>query len=140
MGFGADAARLDRVWRTLYNPRKFHRLPERLLRSADRLMPHIVDEIAYQTRRNLAHRALADVIHFRREDQEAIMAGKQQLVEGRLPDRSLPPRFLVSAASYALQSGRLQPRSLSAQVVGRLTEDHPSAPVTISAAQAALAS
>jgi hypothetical protein len=140
MGFGADAARLDRVWRTLYNPRKFHRLPERLLRSADRLMPHIVDEIAYQTRRNLAHRALADVIHFRREDQEAIMAGKQRLVEGRLPDRSLPPRFLVSAASYALQSGRLQPRSLSAQVVGRLTEDHPSAPVTISAAQAALAS
>jgi len=103
-------------------------------------MPHIVDEIAYQTRRNLAHRALADVIHFRREDQEAILAAKQQLVESRLPDRSLPPRFLVSAASYALQSGRLQPRSLSAQVVGRLTEDHPPAPVTISAAQAALAS
>jgi hypothetical protein len=140
MGFGADAARLDRVWRTLYNPRRFHRLPERLLRSADSLMPHVVDEIAYQTRRNLAHRALADVIRFRREDEEAIQAAKQQLVEGRLPDRSLQPRFLVSAASYALQSGRLQPRSLSAQVVGRLTEDHPPAPVTISAAQAALAS
>lgn len=140
MGFATDAARLDRVWRTLYNPRRFHRLPERLLHSADSLMPHVVDEIAYQTRRNLAHRALADVIRFRREDQEAILAGKQHLIEGRLPDRSLPPRYLVSAASYALQTGRLQPRSLSARIVDRLTEDHPSAPVTISAAQAALAS
>lgn len=140
MGFTTDATRLDRVWRTLYNPRRFHRLPERLLRSTDKLMPHIVDEIAYQTRRNLAHRALADIIRFRREDQDAILAGKRHLVEGRLPDRSLPPRYLVSAASYALQTGRLQPRSLSTQLVGRLTEDHPSAPVTISAAQAALAS
>ena len=140
MGFGADAARLDRVWRGLYDPRRLHRLPERLLRSADRLVPQVIDEIAYQTRRNLAHRALADIIVFRREDQEAIQAGAGRLIERRMPDRSLPPRHLVSAAAYALQSGRLHPRPLSKQVVARLTEDHPPAPATISAAQAALAS
>ena len=31
MGFGAQAAQLDRVWRRLYDTRRFHRLPQRLL-------------------------------------------------------------------------------------------------------------
>jgi hypothetical protein len=139
MGFAADATRLERVWRSLYNPERFHRLPPRLLHSADKLMPHVVDEIGFQTRRNLAHRALADVIRFRREDEDAIKAATQLLTEGRLPDPTLAPRHLVSAASYALQSGRIQPRLLSQRVVARLAEDHPPAPATISAAQAALA-
>ena len=46
------------------------------LSSAGTLLPHVVDEIAFQTRRNLAHRALADVIRFRREDEEAIQAAR----------------------------------------------------------------
>ena len=139
MGFAADAARLERVWRSLYDPGRFHRLPPRLLDSADKLIPHVVDEIGFQTRRNLAHRALADVILFRREDEEAIKAATRRLTEGLLPDPALAPRHLVSAASYALQSGRIQPRLLSKRVVARLAEDHPPAPVTLSAAQAALA-
>lgn len=139
MGFGSDAARLDRVWRTLYDPARFHRLPEFLLDSADRLIPRVVDEIAWQTRRNLAHRALADIILFREEDEAAIRAGARRLAEGRQPDRLLPPRHLVSAASYALRTGRLTPRALAKQVVTRLTEEHPPAPPTIRAAQAALA-
>jgi hypothetical protein len=101
MGFSTDAARLDRVWRTLYNPARFHRLPERLLRGADRLMPHVIDEVAYQTRRNLAHRALADIVPFRAENEEAIQAGMRRLIEGRVPDEPLAPRHLVSAAPAA---------------------------------------
>jgi hypothetical protein len=139
MGFNADAARLNRVWRTLYDPGRFHRLPEFLLASADRLIPRVVDEIAWQTRRNLAHRALADIISFRKEDEAAIRAGARRLLEGRPPDQSLPPRHLVSAASYALREGRLHPRALAKQIVTRLTEEHPPAPPTIRAAQAALA-
>jgi hypothetical protein len=139
MGFAAHAARLERVWRTLYDTSRFHRLPPRLLTSARVLLPGVVDEVAFQTRRNLAHRALADVIQFRREDEDAIQAGKRRLIEGNLPDRSLPPRHLVSAASYALNSGRLLPRTLSQRVVTRLAADHPPAPSTLAAAQAALA-
>jgi hypothetical protein len=139
MGFGSQAARLERVWRRLYDVRHFHRLPQRLLVSANSLLPQVVDEIASQTRRNLAHRALADVICFRREDEEAIEAGSRRLIEGGLPDATLPPRHLVSAASYALASGRVQPPVLSRHVVGRLASEHPPAPPTINAAQAALA-
>jgi hypothetical protein len=41
------------------------------------LIPHVVDEIAYQTRRNLAQ-PLADIVPFTREDQQAIRAGATQ--------------------------------------------------------------
>jgi hypothetical protein len=46
---------------------------------------------------------------------------------------------MVSAASYALNSGLLPPTLLSQRVVARLAERHPPAPPTLSAAQAALA-
>jgi hypothetical protein len=139
MGFAPQAARIECVWRRIYDTHRFHRLPPRLLTSAHRLMPHIVDEIAYQTRRNLAHRALADVIRFRNEDEEAIQGGARRLMEGRMPDATLAPRHMVSAASYALSSGRVPPLSLSKRVVARLVSEHPPASPTLGAAQAALA-
>ena len=139
MGFEHHAERLDRVWRRLYDVRRYHRLPRRLVSSATVLLPQVVDEVAYQTRRNLAHRSLADVIRFRPEDEEAIRAGTRRLIEGGMPDTALPPRHLVSAASCALASGRIQPTALSRRVVARLASEHPPAPPTISAAQAALA-
>jgi hypothetical protein len=139
MGFEPQAARMERVWRRLYDARRLNRMPPRLLSSARKLLPHVVDEIAYQTRRNLAHRALADVIRFRREDEEAIQAAARRLTEGRTPEVVLAPRHVVSAASYALASGRIPPFSLSKRVVERLVSEHPPAPPTIGAAQAALA-
>lgn len=122
MGFTADANRLRRVWQTLYNPDRFHRLPARLLMTSGQLIPHIVDEIAYQTRRNLAHRALADILPFRGQDEQAILAGARQLAQGTAARVDLPPRHLVSAASYALATGKIAPHRLSRQVIGRLTE------------------
>jgi hypothetical protein len=139
IGFARDASRLQQVWHRLYKPQRIARMPQQLLSSADRLLPIVVDEIAFQTRRNLAHRALVDVIAFRREDEERIQAGMRSLVEGRAPSAALAPRHLVSAASYALQSGRIRPSRLSTQVVSRLAAHHPPAPDTIGAAQAALA-
>jgi hypothetical protein len=89
------------------------------------LIPHVVDEIAYQTRRNLAQRALADIVPFTREDQQAIRAGATRLAQGQAP-AGLPPRHLVSAAAYALTSGRVAPRALAERVVGLLNRRAPS--------------
>lgn len=122
MGFAADAARLGRVWRKLYDVRHFNRLPARLLATAPRLIRHVVDEIAFQTRRNLAQHALADVIPFRQGDEEAIRHVAERLSEGHPPPKSLPPRHLVSAASYALVTGRISPPRLADAVVDRLTD------------------
>lgn len=121
LGFDREATRLSRVWDDLYNPQRGNRLPGRLLASSDRLIPEVVDEIAFQTRRNLAQRALADVIRFGQSDERAIRAGAKHLASGRVPD-DLPPRHLVSAASYALAQARIAPQLLARNVIERLNE------------------
>lgn len=120
-GFARDGERLARVWESLYRPGSAHRIPAALLSSADQVIPHVVDEIAFQTRRNLAQRALADVIRFRRDDEAAIRAGARALARGRDDDAAqLPPRFLVSAAHYALGAAKAPPRHLSDRVIALL--------------------
>ena len=119
LGFGDEARRLRSVWEDLYNPGRFNRLPARLLTSSSRIIPEVVDEIAFQTRRNLAQRALADIIRFTPADERAVRAGATALQQGQAP-RDLPPRWLVSASGYALASGRVTPRLLSERVIGIL--------------------
>jgi hypothetical protein len=104
MDFGDDAARAERIWRALYNPRRGHRMPTRLLRTAGRTIPQIVDEIAYQPRRNLGQRALADVIRFSAADEREIRRAAMALHRGRTPT-GLPPRFLLSASRHAVALG-----------------------------------
>jgi hypothetical protein len=82
------------------------------LQTADTVIPQIVDEIAFQTRRNLGQKALVNIIPFSRDDERAIQAGARQLVQGRVPT-DLPPRFLVSASSYALATGQTLTSSAS---------------------------
>ncbi|HEX6704960.1 MAG TPA: hypothetical protein VF169_09390 [Albitalea sp.] len=120
MGFGEVATRLLRVWQALYQPRRGHRIPAPLMTSAPRVIPYVVDEIAFQTRRNLAQRALADIIPFTRDDEAAIREGAAQLAAGREAD--LAPRHVVSAAHYALEQGRVAPQRLAQRVIGQLTD------------------
>lgn len=119
LGFAHDATRLLRVWQGLYRPQSGHRMPPQLMASAPRLIPDVVDEIVFQTRRNLAQRALIDVIPFRADDEAAIREGARRLSEERPTD--LPPRHLLSAAHYALEGGRIAPQRLARIVTERLT-------------------
>lgn len=121
IGFTPEANRLLRVWQGLYRPATGHRMPAPLMASAPRIIPEVVDEIAFQTRRNLAQRALVDVIPFRREDEEAIRAGARELERGGAP--ALPPRHLVSAAHQALERGQVEPRRLARSVIEQLNAD-----------------
>jgi len=120
MGFGAEAQRIDSVWRQLYDARRFHRMPPRLLGTARTVIPIVVDEIAYQTRRNLAHRALADVMRYEPRDERVVRAAASALAADRPVPADLPPRFYVSAASYAMNTGRIAPRRLAERVVREL--------------------
>jgi len=120
IGFQNHATRLLRVWQGLYRPRAGHRIPPPLMSSAPRIIPIVVDEIAFQTRRNLAQRALADIIPFRREDEEAIREGARRLGEER--ETKLAPRHLVSAAHYALEQGLIGPQKLAHCVIRELND------------------
>lgn len=120
IGFARDATRLLRVWQGLYRREGPNRIPQRLMTSAPRLIPEVVDEIAFQTRRNLAQRALVDVIRFTADDDAAIREGARALELGR--ETELPPRHLVSAAHQALEYGRIAPQRLAQRVTDELTQ------------------
>jgi len=117
VGFAAEAARVRRVWSGLYDPRRGHRIPGHLMSSSNTLIPAVVDEIAYQPRRNLGQRALADILPFTRDQEAAIRRGGMLLARGRVPP--LPPRHLVSASRFALQMGG-DPQRVSDLVIHHL--------------------
>jgi hypothetical protein len=130
MNFEAEARQIARVWTGLYELRRGHRLPRVLLEDSKRAIPALVDEIAFQPRRALAERAVGTIIPFRREDQAAIRRGGLLLARGRAPV-DLPPRFMVSAARYAIESGANQ-AELNKLLLARLSPTlPPSAVVTI---------
>ncbi|MCK9985997.1 MAG: hypothetical protein AzoDbin1_02469 [Azoarcus sp.] len=118
MGFSGDATKLLRVWQELYRPQRGHRIPTALMSSAPRIIPDVVDEIAFQTRRNLAQRALVDIIPFGREDEAAIREGAREIEADGRPQ--LAPRHLVSAAHYALGRGRITAPVLARRVIAQL--------------------
>lgn len=122
LGFAQDAQRLEKVWRQLYDQRAPGRIPGPVVASAPKLIPQVVDEILFQTRRNLAQHAVADVIRIGPEDEARIQQGARQLVAGQADRVSLPPRHLVSAAHYALGTGRISPPQLARTVTRILTE------------------
>jgi hypothetical protein len=119
MGFEEESARVTKVWKQLYRPAAGHRIPKRLLSTSKQSITHIVDEVAYQPRRNLAQRALADVIQFTPEHERNIRHGSEQLANGIVP-KDLPPRFLVSASRHALARGVSLPK-LSSLVIRHLS-------------------
>ncbi len=115
MGFAKDADRLNELWRTLYSVKRGARMPAWLLQHMPRFIATMVDEIAYQPRRNLANKLLANVIRFNASDQEAIQRGAFDLKSGR-PPIDLPPRHVVSACRYALEAGA-EPNALGALII-----------------------
>lgn len=137
MGFTQDGERLKRVWQGLYRPMKVRRIPTQLLQTVHRVIPDVVDEIAFQPRRNLAQRSLVDIIPFGPQHQAAIKAGAQLLVRGKVPP-SLPPRHLVSAAGYAIATGKIDAQKLSQLVIQHLNRrsaqpTRPSVPTRLAA-------
>ena len=119
MGFDAEAARVREVWKALYPRAGGHRIPEVLLTSASGTIPQVVDEVAFQTRSGLAHRALADVIRFGHSDERRIREAARVLSTDRVPS-DVPPRFLLSASRYALSLGA-KPQPLSDLVIRHLS-------------------
>jgi hypothetical protein len=120
MGFGDDARRARVVWGEMYSRHAAHaRIPRAMLQTAARIIPHVVDEIAYQTRRNLAQHALADVVPFHAEDEREIKRAARSIARGHVPP-ALPPRFAVSASRYAFDQSLAPPQVIARAVLGDL--------------------
>ena len=118
MGFERDADAARKIWQELYDPKRISRIPKDILENAPKLIPPLVDEIAFQPRRNLANYALVDVLPFRRDDEERIRGAADALLQDNTP-AGVPPRHLVAASRYALTQGA-SAGPLSARIVRHL--------------------
>ncbi|RKH19561.1 hypothetical protein D7V77_32415 [Corallococcus sp. CA041A] len=122
MGFIRRACDVRDNWDRLYRSRlPSARIPKLLLVTAARLIPHVVDEIAFQPRRGLAQRALVDVVPFWPSDQERIDRGAESLARGHIPP-GLPPRHVVSASREALERRLAPPERISRTVLNHLVK------------------
>lgn len=116
LGFGEHAARVRKVWDGLYGHHLAgSRLPQILVESAPVVIPEVVDEVAFQTRRGLAGHRLVDILPFTPADERRIRTAAQQIASGRI-SVALPPRFTVGAARYALE-GKLAPPDEISRVI-----------------------
>jgi len=122
MGFDKAAADAEKCWRKLYDPKQGHRLPAVMLSASNRVIPAVVDEIAFQPRHALGQHALVDAIPFGREDEARIRRAAISIGAGRCPT-DIPPRYLVSASRFALESGA-EPNSMSRLVIRQLASLH----------------
>ncbi|XXF77670.1 hypothetical protein P2318_32150 [Myxococcaceae bacterium GXIMD 01537] len=120
MGFPERGRTVRDNWYRLYSGYLSRaRIPARLLETAVQVIPHVVDEVAFQPRRGLAQNALVDVVPFSHEDQQRILQGAREIARGTLPPW-LPPRFAVSASREALDRGLASPQDISRTVLERL--------------------
>lgn len=106
IGFGVEADRYDKAWRALY-PRPEAAIPLRVLGSAAKAIPIVVDTLCFQPFRELGDKALSEVFRFAQKEQRMIEETARRLAEGNDPG-IVPERFLIGAARFAIDN-RLAP-------------------------------
>jgi hypothetical protein len=122
MGFRREARATVDVWNRLYGRHlERGRVPQALLASAPQIVPHVVDEVAFQTRRGLGQHALADVIRFTPSEEKKVRRAAREIASGRVPS-DLPPRYAVSASRCAFEEKLAPAPQISRTVLGHLAK------------------
>jgi hypothetical protein len=111
MGFGERAAEFRRAWSQLYPSPRGSSLPPKLLATADRAIPAVVEAVCYTPFTGLGGKALRDVIFFEPRHQAMIEESGRRLAKGVDPG-VVPERFLIGAVRSALDQGQAAPDRL----------------------------
>jgi hypothetical protein len=111
MGFGERAAEFRRAWSQLYPSPRGSSLPPKLLATADRAIPAVVEAVCYTPFTGLGGKALREVIFFEPRHQAMIEESGRRLAKGVDPG-VVPERFLIGAVRSALDQGRAAPDRL----------------------------
>lgn len=111
MGFADRAAEFRRAWSRLYPAARESALPPKLLATADRTIPAVVEAVCCTPFTGLGGKALRDVIFFEPRHQLMIEEAGRRLAKGIDPG-VVPERFLIGAVRSALDEGRADPDRL----------------------------
>jgi hypothetical protein len=111
MGFAERAAEFRRAWSQLYPSPRESALPPKLLATAVRAIPTVVEAVCFTPFTGLGGKALRDVIFFEPRHQGMIEEAGRRLAKGVDPG-VVPERFLIGAVRSALDQGRAEPDRL----------------------------
>jgi hypothetical protein len=112
MGFGQLARDLGRMWRRLY-PRVTPRdIPAALLSTFDTACELAVDTMAFQPYRQFANKSLVQLLQFGPAQMGMVEQAGRRLAAGQ-DVGTLPPRFMVGAARYALDNRLASPQAIT---------------------------
>jgi len=111
MGFGERAAEFRRAWSQLYPSPRGSAMPPKLLATANRAIPAVVEAVCFTPFAGLGGKALRDVIFFEPRHQAMIEEAGRRLAKGVDPG-VVPERFLIGAVRSALDQRRAEPDRL----------------------------
>ena len=111
MGFAERAAEFRRAWSQLYPSPRGSAMPPKLLATANRAIPAVVEAVCFTPFAGLGGKALRDVIFFEPRHQAMIEEAGRRLAKGVDPG-VVPERFLIGAVRSALDQRRAEPDRL----------------------------
>ena len=111
LGLPVLAGELEGVWQRLY-PAGHTELPPELRAAFPRATEIVVETMVFQPHVQHGGAAMADLLPFGPQQQEAVEEGGRALAAGREPD-ALAPRFLISAARHAIDQRLAEPQHIT---------------------------
>jgi hypothetical protein len=112
LGLPTLARDLGQVWRRLYPGVGPSEIPEPLLRTFPRAVRLVVDTMVFRPLPGLGGRPLADLLRFGPEQVALVRVAGERLAGGEDPG-TVPLRFMVGAARFALDRRLAPPQTLS---------------------------
>ena len=112
MGLGKMADDLGRVWRRLYPRVTPADIPPALTATFDRAAELAVDTMVFQPHTQLANKSVAQLLTFGPEQMAMVETAGRRLAAGQ-DVGTVPPRFMVGAARFALEQGLAPPQTIT---------------------------
>ena len=112
MGFAPMAADLGRVWRRLYPRVTPEAIPPAIMKTFEPAAELSVDTMVFQPYRQFGGKSLAQLVEFGPRQLGMIEQAGRRLAAGRDPG-SVPPRFMVGAARFALDARLATPQTIT---------------------------
>jgi hypothetical protein len=112
MGFEKMASDLRRVWLRLYPHLTPEDIPRPIIASFQSASEMVVDTMVFQPYRQLGKKSLAQAILFGPKEMAMVEQAGRQLAAGQEVG-AVPPRFLIGAARFALDTRIASPQAIT---------------------------
>jgi hypothetical protein len=112
MGFGEMASSLQRTWQRLYPVVSTADIPGQIQDTFPRASELVVDTMAYQPYAQFGNKSMAQILPFGPKEMSMIEEAGRRLAANR--DMGIiPPRFMISAARFALTYQLATPQTIT---------------------------